>query len=89
MTTIYDFSPSPTSNFTFQPTFDGEVYTVIVNWNLFGQRYYINIYTLQGALVACVPLIGSPPEYNISMTGGYFTSTLVYRVANAQFEVLP
>ena len=88
MTTI-PFNPSATANTQFTATLDGVDYTVIVNWNLFGQRYYINIYTLQGTLVLCIALIGSPPNYDISMTKGYFTSTLVYRVSTGNFEVNP
>lgn len=87
MTTYINFNPSPNEPFQFQPTLDGQVYSVIVTWNLFGQRYYVNIYTLDNALVVCLPLIGSPPERDISLTAGYFATTLVYRAANAQFEV--
>ncbi len=55
--TIIPFNPSATANTQFTVTLDGADYTVIVNWNLFGQRYYINIYTLQGTLVLCIALI--------------------------------
>lgn len=89
MTTLINFNPSPTANFQFIATLDGKDYNVIVNWNLYGQRYYVNIYTLQNSLVVCTPLIGSPPDYDISLTKGYFTSTLVYRAQNRQFEVSP
>lgn len=89
MTTFTNFAPSPQTPFQFQPTLDGQAYTVVVTWNLFGQRYYVNIYDLGGVLVVCLPLIGSPVGYDISMTGGYFASTLVYRVRNRQFEVSP
>jgi hypothetical protein len=89
MTTFTNFSPSTTANFQFQPTLDGQVYTVTVLWSLFGQRYYVNIAALDGTLVALLPLIGSPPNYDISLTAGYFTSTLVYRVSTGQFEVSP
>ena len=89
MTTYIPFAPSSTSNFRFQPTLDGQQYTAIITWNLFGQRYYLNLYTTQNVLVLCVPLIGSPDNYSISMVTGRFTSTLVYRVSSAQFEVSP
>jgi hypothetical protein len=89
MTTYIPFAPSSASNFQFQPTLDGQQYTAIVTWNLFGQRYYLNLYTTLNVLVLCVPLIGSPDNYSISMVSGHFTSTLVYRVSSAQFEVSP
>lgn len=84
---IVAFTPSATANFQFQATFDGVAYNVIVTWSLYGLRYYVNIYTTQGALVACVPLIESPDNRDISMTAGYFTTTLVYRASLNQFEV--
>ena len=89
MTTTIPFNPSPTENFQFTATLDGNDYNVIVNWNLFGARYYLAIYTFQGALVVLLPLIGSPLNYDISLTKGYFTSTMVYRVSNSQFEISP
>jgi hypothetical protein len=81
------FSPSPTSNFKFEVTLDNADYTIIVNWNLFGQRYYVNIYDLSGALVATLPLIGSPDFYNISITAGYFSTSLIYRSSSNNFEI--
>ena len=87
-TQIYPFTPSTTANFQFQPTLDGNVYTVTVTWNVFGERYYVNIYTLGGVLVVSLPMVGSPLGYDISLTAGYFTTTLVYRAPNNQFEVI-
>lgn len=86
-TSVYPFTPSVNSVFQFQPTLDGNVYLVQVKWNLFGQRYYIYIYELGGTLVVTMPLVGSPNGYDISMTGGYFATKLVYRQRARQFEV--
>ena len=87
MTTLINFAPTALENFQFIATFDGKQYNVIVTWNLFGQRYYINVYTLQNALILCMPLIGSPQGYDISLTKGYFETSLVYRAQNRQFEI--
>lgn len=154
--------PASAGPFTFQPTLDSTQYTITVTWSLFGQRFYVNCYTLSGVLVFSVPLIGSmigvnlqslswsygtvtattngphgyevgsvinltmincapttyngsfsaniinrtqftysvasfpgavaalgSVQYNINMAAGYFTSSLVYRVENQQFEVSP
>lgn len=89
MSTIIPFAPSRLAAFQFSPTLDGETYTAIVTWNLFGQRYYINIYALDGTLIVCFPLIGSPLGYDISLVAGYFASTLVYRKPTGVFEVSP
>jgi len=85
---IIQFTPSNNSNFQFQATFDQVVYNVIVNWNIYSQRYYVNIYDLNNILVVALPLIGSPLGYNISLTAGYFNTQLVYRTVNNQFEVI-
>lgn len=85
---VITFQPSATAPFEFQPTFDGQQYTCYVKWNVAGQRYYVECYSLTGVLIFNVPLIGSPNGYDISMTGGYFTTKLVYRANNGQFEVI-
>ena len=160
--TYFTFTPVPNTNFVFQPTLDGEVYNVVVTWNFAAQRYYINIYSLDGTLIVSRAMVGSPlgvnlsglswangtvtaitsapiiyrigstvaltisgstPDayngqvlgyvtsgntftyplaadpgvatvlgnaaQNISLTAGYFSSTLVFRTANQQFEVSP
>lgn len=90
MTTYVDFAPLYTQAFSFQPVLDGQTYTCIVTWNLFGQRWYINLYDVTNALIVCTPLIASPNDYDINLVGGYFTtSTMVFREANQQFEVSP
>lgn len=88
LTVYVPFVPSASSNFQFQLTLDGNQYLAVVNWNLFGQRYYVNIYTLAGTLVLCIPMIGSPNFYNISLTAGYFTTMLIWRVESGNFEIL-
>ena len=87
MTTYVDFSPSQTVPFQFQAALDGQIYTVTIPWGLFGARYYCQISTLQGQSVVLLPLIGSPPDYDISLTAGYFTTTLIYRAGTNQFEI--
>ena len=89
MTTYIDFTQSTVQNFQFQATLDGEVYVVDVFWLLFGQRWYITITDLSGNIIVTRAMVGSPIDYDISLTDGYFTSTLVYRQANQQFEISP
>jgi hypothetical protein len=64
--TTYPFTPSTQANFQFGPTLDGSQYNAIVTWNVFGQRYYLNIYTLEGALVCSIPMVGSPDVVSLS-----------------------
>lgn len=87
---MYPFAPSTVQNFTFQPTLDGQQYSCIVTWSLFGQRWILNLYTLAGVLVMQKPLAGSPQNYNINLIEGYsFASTMVFREASNAFEVVP
>lgn len=87
--TTYLFQPSNTTPFQFQPTLDGNIYTCLVKWNLFGQRYYLECSDLSGNLIFSVAMVGSPANYDISLTAGYFTSTLVFRQADQTFVVTP
>lgn len=88
--TTYVFAPTPTAPYQFQPTLDGAQYTANVTWNVFGQRWYLNVYQLDGTLVCAVALVGSPDDYDINLVGGYFTtSTLVFRQSSQNFEVNP
>lgn len=90
MTTLTQFTPTTSQNFSFQPTLDGQVYSVVVTWNLFGARWILNVYNLQNVFVMQKPLTGSPLDYDINLIEGYFTtSTLVYRVSTNNFEVSP
>lgn len=65
MTTYFQFTPSASQAFNFQPTLDGQQYNVTVVWSLFGQRYYVTCTTLTGALIFHLPLIGSGVGKNI------------------------
>jgi hypothetical protein len=87
-TNVVQFNPSTNSIFTFQVTLDESTYSVIVNWNIYAERYYVGIYDLNNTLVVSLPLVGSPLDYNISLTAGYFTSQLVYRAPTKQFQVI-
>jgi hypothetical protein len=77
MTTFYPFTPSQTQAFTFQPALDGTQYLVTVQWNLFGQRYYIFVTQLNGTPVVTMPIIESPaalPLASISWSNGKVTA---------------
>ena len=90
MTTLITFTPSNISLFQFNPTLDGITYIATCTWNLYGERYYINIYTQNRTLVMSRPIIGSPDNYDINLIIEYFsTSTMVYRTSSNQFEINP
>lgn len=66
MTTYYQFIPSRVSAPVFTPTLDGNQYNVTVIWNISARRYYINVVTMDGILIAAVPLITSPASMPIA-----------------------
>lgn len=61
MTTYYPFTPSIKTAPTFVPTLDGQQYTCTVTWNLQGQRYYLNVSTLQGVRLLTIAIVETPP----------------------------
>lgn len=87
-TTFVPFAPTPTAPFQFQAVLDGEPYTVIVTWNLFGQRWWVNLYTVDSVLFLATPMVGSPLDYDISLVANYTTTKLVWRPESRQFEVI-
>jgi hypothetical protein len=56
---IIPFIPGPTEAFRFTPTLDGQTYSVVVPWSLFGRRWYINLLNLNGRRIFSKALIGS------------------------------
>ena len=86
--TITQFQPTNAGPFQFGATLDGTNYIVIVNWNWFGERYYVNIYDTSQTLILSKGLVGSPDFYNINLTGPLFTTLLVYRAASGNFEII-
>lgn len=90
MTTYTQFTPTINQNFSFQPTLDNQQYNAVLTWNLFGQRWILNIYNLQNVLVLQKPLRSSPMGYDVNLIKGYFsTSSLIYRESTNNFEVSP
>ncbi len=89
MTTIVKFDPSPASNFQFQATLDGNLYTVICTFNAYGQRYYFTIYDLTQTAILSRPIIESPDGFDINLIALYFASTMVFRESSQSFEIAP
>ena len=87
-TTFVDFAPRPGAPVQFQATLDGAAYTVQGTWNLFAQRWHANVYTPDAVLLVAIGMVGSPLDYDISLTAGYTTTKLVWRPARQQFEII-
>lgn len=66
MTTYIPFTPSNLIRQEFTAMFDGDEYKVSLTWNVSAQRYYVNIYGLDGTWILTTPLIATPPARKIS-----------------------
>jgi hypothetical protein len=67
MTTFFTFTPRTVPPApSFQPTLDGNVVTITLNVNLFGQRYYALCVDQTNTVIFNVPLIQSPGSMSIS-----------------------
>lgn len=64
--TTTTFAPSPLAPFQLQPTLDGAIYNLTVTWNLFGQRWYVNINAAAGTLVVAEALVDSAPAVGLT-----------------------
>jgi hypothetical protein len=91
MTTIL-FTPSNNTTPPFQTpvTLDGVSYSLYTMSNFYANRWYVVLADQSGNIVMNMPLIGSPPDFDILLFPGLFqTSTVVYRVGTGQFEIGP
>lgn len=57
--TTYPFNPSPLQNVTFNPVMNGQTYAAVINWNVFGQRWYLNLSDSNGTLIICTAVVSS------------------------------
>ena len=95
-TTVIQFVQSLTTPFQFQAILNGATslvnststnFTVTLLWNVFGQRYYVLISDQNGTLILNTPLIASPSTMPISMTAGYFSTSIIYDEGAQQFTI--
>lgn len=86
---IFQFTPNATAPFQFTANLDGTDYNVIIVWNVYRRNWYINIIAGDGTRVLTRALVASPASYDISLTAGIFTSTIVFHEGPQTFEVLP
>ena len=87
MAVIIPFNPSQNAVFEFSPFLDGVTYSASTTWNIYSQRYYLNIYTVNQVLIFSLPLIASPDTGNINLAQGYFDTSIVFRASSNNFEI--
>jgi hypothetical protein len=85
--TTTTFTPPINAPFQFQATLldptplvtaTGTTFNVYVLWNTADQRWYVQVQDQSGNVVINRPLVASTTAYGISLTAGYFTSTMYY-----------
>lgn len=78
MTTYFQFTPSATGQFQFQPVLDGAVYTAKVPSLLAGNRYYLDLQASDGTQIWYGAIVGSPAALQLealSWSQGRVTAT--------------
>lgn len=93
MATNIPFIPPQNAPFTFTPTLGGTRFSGVVTWNVYGRRWYLNLYTLTGTLVLAIALQPSSMDFPQNLLEGYAsvfgTGTLHYDQPNQQIVVGP
>jgi hypothetical protein len=78
--TIFPYLPQPNTAYRFDPTLDGQQYTAVVPWGLFGRRLYLSLYDQNAIRIFTRALIGSPDASPVQKTvwsGGVVTLTFL------------
>lgn len=98
MTTI-PFLPNNASAPPFQANvvLDGASYSLVTMWNSYRAGagsdpgdWYMSLTDQNGMVIVNQPLIGSPPDSDIPLAPGLFTTnTLVFRASTQNFEIGP
>ena len=92
MTTYTAFTPSnlQTPTFAMTASLDGATYSISALWNIYGQRWYMQIDDLNNNIVWYGAMVGSPLSIDIPLAPGIFqTSTILYRADTGNIEVSP
>lgn len=86
MTAFIPFNPDGRVPFTFQATVGGARVFGTALYNLYANRYYLQLTDNQGIVASFVPLVGSPDDFDINLALPFAPGKLVYRVSTNQFE---
>ncbi|MFM0010962.1 hypothetical protein [Paraburkholderia sediminicola] len=90
--TLIPFTPSNTDLFTFTAVLadnngNADTYVFTTPYNIFGRRFYLKCIDTQGSHIFTVPLTGSPDQFDIPLTAGYFTTSVLYRASSGNIEI--
>lgn len=86
MTTYIPFKPPANKPFTFQATIGGTQLFGTVPFNLYANRFYLQLKDGKNQIVVYMPLIASPDTYDINLAIAFTPGKLIYRASSSQFE---
>jgi hypothetical protein len=90
VTTVIPFLPSNLVAPSFRATLDGTDYDVEITWNVSAQRYYINIYGLDGTWIITTPLVQTPPARKIqSIVYDIFQKAIIVTMVDPSLWPVP
>jgi hypothetical protein len=88
-TALYPFSGNEQKSMVFSPLLDGKIYDCQMKWNIYSQRWYLNITDNSGNRKLTMPVVASPVGFDINLLVGAFSTTkMVWRAVNGQIEVM-
>jgi hypothetical protein len=90
--TLIPFAPNNNASppFSTTVTLDNVSYSLIVTWNIVGQRWYCSIADQSSNTVWFGAMVGSPLGYDILLAPGIFqTSMILFREDTGNFEISP
>ncbi|ECC3814921.1 hypothetical protein E1L19_01180 [Salmonella enterica subsp. enterica] len=87
MTDIIHFKPDGREPFQFTVTVGEYELFARVPFNLYANRYYLELKDSSGDVVVYCPLIASPENYDINLALPCVPGKLIFRESTSQFEV--
>jgi len=63
---IFPFQPNSFQNQVFNPVLDGVTYVATIEWNIFGQRWYLNLSDGNGNLIVYKAVVSSQDQQSLA-----------------------
>jgi len=87
MTTLIPFKPDGREPFQFTTQIGRHELFARVPFNLYANRYYLELKGSSGEVIVYTPLIASPDGYDINLALPFAPGKLIFRESTNQFEV--
>ncbi|ENC7539748.1 hypothetical protein ABK178_004278 [Salmonella enterica subsp. enterica serovar Brandenburg] len=87
MTTLIPFKPDGRGPFQFTARIGEYEIFARVPFNLYANRYYLELKDSSGEVLVYTPLIASPDGYDINLALPFALGKLIFRESTNQFEV--